>query len=41
MAKLALKKHGGDIMKAAEELLASGGLIEGDFSGFECKQSND
>lgn len=30
MAKLALKKHAGDIMKAAEELLATGGFIDGD-----------
>lgn len=29
MAKLALKNHNGDIMKAAEELLASGGFIDG------------
>lgn len=28
MAKLALRKHDGDIMKAAEELLASGGFVE-------------
>lgn len=30
MAKLALKKHEGDIMKAAEDLLNNGGVIEGD-----------
>lgn len=37
MAKLALKKHSGDIMKAAEELLNSGGFIDGDLSDFDGK----
>lgn len=35
MAKLALNKHCGDIMKAAEELLASGGFIEGNIDDIE------
>lgn len=29
MAKLALKKHDGDITKAAEDLLDNNGVIEG------------
>lgn len=33
MAKKALKKYMGDIMAAAEELLANGGVINGDFDG--------
>lgn len=37
MARLALKKHGGDIMKAAEELLANGGFIEGNMDDFDGK----
>lgn len=32
MAKLALEKHSGDIMQAAEELLANNGVISGDLS---------
>lgn len=35
MAKIALKKHMGDIMAAAEELVANGGIIAGDLSEFE------
>ncbi|GLV37083.1 uncharacterized protein CBL_02086 [Carabus blaptoides fortunei] len=30
MAKLALKKHKGDVMAAVEELIATGGIIEGE-----------
>lgn len=30
MARLALKKHKGDIMAAVEELIATGGIIEGE-----------
>ncbi|RZC43159.1 NEDD8 ultimate buster 1-like [Asbolus verrucosus] len=32
MSKLALHKHGGDIMKAAEDLLTNNGIIDGDLS---------
>ncbi|XP_018565233.1 NEDD8 ultimate buster 1 isoform X2 [Anoplophora glabripennis] len=32
MAKLALEKHSGDIMQAAEELLANNGIVSGDLS---------
>lgn len=32
MARLALERHTGDIMKAAEELLVNDGLIGGDLS---------
>jgi hypothetical protein len=32
MSKLALHKHGGDIMKAAEDLLANNGIVDGDLS---------
>ncbi|XP_072397849.1 NEDD8 ultimate buster 1-like isoform X2 [Diabrotica undecimpunctata] len=32
MAKLALSKHSGDIQKAAEELIANDGIIQGDLS---------
>ncbi|CAH1111063.1 unnamed protein product [Psylliodes chrysocephalus] len=32
MAKMALKKHSGDIMKAAEELITNDGIIAGDLS---------
>lgn len=35
MARLALKKHSGDIMKAAEELLASGGFIQGNLDDLD------
>lgn len=38
MAKLALRKHAGDIMKAAEELLANGGFIEGNLNDFDGNQ---
>lgn len=31
MARAALKKYDADIMKAAEELLANGGIMESDF----------
>lgn len=41
MAKLALKKHGGDIMKAAEDLLENGGIIEGEMSSDEGEISAD
>lgn len=38
MAKLALEKFDGDIMKAAEELLANDGIITGNLSSI-CKLS--
>lgn len=36
MAKLALERFDGDIMKAAEELLANDGILSGDLSNI-CK----
>ncbi|KAJ8984421.1 hypothetical protein NQ317_012484 [Molorchus minor] len=41
MAKLALEKHSGDIMKAAEELLMNNGIITGDLSGLISPESID
>ncbi|KAJ8922694.1 hypothetical protein NQ315_007727 [Exocentrus adspersus] len=39
MAKLALQKHSGDIMKAAEELLANNGIISGDLTNIITPES--
>lgn len=40
MAKLALHKHSGDIMKAAEDLLANNGMVYyDDYSVLNCKKS--
>ncbi|XP_028146544.1 NEDD8 ultimate buster 1 [Diabrotica virgifera virgifera] len=41
MAKLALSKHSGDIMKAAEELIANDGIILGDLSNYFGAESLD
>ncbi|EFA02056.1 NEDD8 ultimate buster 1 [Tribolium castaneum] len=40
MSKLALHKHGGDIMKAAEDLLANNGIIDGDWSILKADSSS-
>ncbi|XP_076255328.1 NEDD8 ultimate buster 1-like [Rhynchophorus ferrugineus] len=40
MAKIALQKHGGDIMKSAEELLLNGGIVSGDLSQFNIRSES-
>ncbi|XP_060530872.1 NEDD8 ultimate buster 1-like [Cylas formicarius] len=40
MAKIALQKHDGDVLKSAEELLANDGLVAGDLTEFNIRSES-